>query len=468
MTEVGHAAESRHVRHVGHGVLARVEQFGRPAHLRVAHQFVERHPRERFHFAVERGVAHAHLVGNEGHVHAFHVEVFLDDAVHLVEEVAVDAAERLHGFPLRLRFGVVAGVGMCGRDEAGQPAAVVEQVVDAATQQGGAERFAQVRVGACGISFLLVARAVLGSEQDDGDVTRADVLLHKSAQADAVHDGHHDVAHDDVGDALPGDVPSLASVFRGKHLVAVVEGRADIVADVLVVLHHEQDGACLFRLALVAGGRMLCGLRTGFGRMLTVERFGVDVVREQADGECAALARRALGRDGALMELHERLHQGQSDARTRSLVVALLLIVAFEDVGQGLRTDAVARVADADGRRARHAFFLLAVDADGDASLGSVLDGVRYEVVQDDGHDLGVKVEHMPALAADVEVELVVRVQFLVAQADFLHQFAQVGTFHAEAAVLRLRLAELQQAVDEVQQSRRAVADEADAVGMFG
>ena len=110
MAEVGDAAEACHVRHVGHGVFARVEQFGCPAHLGVAHQFVERHSREGFHFAVEGRVAHTHLVGDEGHVHAFHVEMVGDDAVHLVEEVPVELAERLDGFRVVWRGFVFAGV----------------------------------------------------------------------------------------------------------------------------------------------------------------------------------------------------------------------------------------------------------------------------------------------------------------------------------------------------------------------
>ena len=149
-------------------------------------------------------------------------------------------------------------------------------------------------------------------------------------------------------------------------------------------------------------------------------------------------------------------------------MVAVLLVIAFEDVGQCLGADAVARVAHADDRAGLAVGCFLPADAERDSSFRSVFDGVGKEVVQDDGQDFRVEIEHMVALAPDVEVEFVVRVQFLVAQADFLHQLAQVGMFHAEAAVLRLRLAEFEQLVDQVQQAGGAVADEADAVGMFG
>ena len=55
-------------------------------------------------------MAHTHLVGDEGHVHAFHVEMVGDDAVHLVEEVPVELAERLDGFRVVWRGFVFAGV----------------------------------------------------------------------------------------------------------------------------------------------------------------------------------------------------------------------------------------------------------------------------------------------------------------------------------------------------------------------
>ena len=145
-----------------------------------------------------------------------------------------------------------------------QPAAVVEQVVDAAAQEAGAEGLVQIGVCACGISLFLVARAVFGREQDDGDMARADVLLHEAAQGDSVHHGHHDVAHDDVGDALAGDVPSLLSVGSGEHFVAVFERGAYVFADVFVVFHHEQDGAVVVCVSVV-GLAGLCCVRFAFG-----------------------------------------------------------------------------------------------------------------------------------------------------------------------------------------------------------
>ena len=63
----------------------------------------------------------------------------------------------------------------------------------------------------------------------------------------SIHDRHHDVAHDEVGDLLLRRVESLLSVGCRHDVVAVGEGAADVFTDVRIVFHHEHDGAVVVR-----------------------------------------------------------------------------------------------------------------------------------------------------------------------------------------------------------------------------
>ncbi len=64
--------------------------------------------------------------------------------------------------------------------------------------------------------------------------------------------------------------------------------------------------------------------------------------------ERRAFAKFALHVHGALVQLHERLHQREPYARARCLVLAVLLVVPVEYVRQGLLGDSVSVVCHAD------------------------------------------------------------------------------------------------------------------------
>ena len=55
--------------------------------------------------------------------------------------------------------------------------AVFQNVVDAAVQQTGTERFGNKRIGSCGIALFLILKSIFSCKQDDRDVAGTHIFF---------------------------------------------------------------------------------------------------------------------------------------------------------------------------------------------------------------------------------------------------------------------------------------------------
>ena len=108
-------------------------------------------------------------------------------------------------------------------------------------QKGSAERLGQIRVRSHLVSLFLILQRVFGSQQDDGNMAGAHVFFQLLTHRDSVHHGHHDIAHNDVGDTTQRLLYSQFAVSGGLHFKIIGEGLDDIVANVLIILHNQQN-----------------------------------------------------------------------------------------------------------------------------------------------------------------------------------------------------------------------------------
>ena len=180
---------------------------------------------------------------------------------------------------------------------------------------------------------------------------RAEIVVAAAASGDlvAVHAGQADVEQDQVGPTPLDQSPSGRRPVIG-HLDVLAEargaGRRGCWRSTVVVDHED---AAAWRLR---GARRRRSGQRPMHRQPSA-RLGVGRDR-QADGELAAPARAvAVGRHRPRVHLHQRADQGQADpqaalATDRERLVGLGEQV--EDVGEQLRRDADAVVADADQR----------------------------------------------------------------------------------------------------------------------
>ena len=112
----------------------------------LAYILIHRHSRQCLHLAVERGMAHGHLVGEEDHVQILLVEMVVYQLVESVEEILVDRREyRSVGRGLQLAlFHPGRGIAHC--HQLSKLATAGEKVANAAVQQPGREGLGQVGV----------------------------------------------------------------------------------------------------------------------------------------------------------------------------------------------------------------------------------------------------------------------------------------------------------------------------------
>ena len=165
------------------------------------------------------------------------------------------------------------------------------------------------------------------------------------------------------------------------------------------------------------------------------------------------------------MEVGERLDECQSDACSGGLMRALGLIIALEDMRQGVGGDAIACVGHADD----DAFVAVGTHFHVDVSLLGVLDCVREEVVEHGSDDLRVEVNKWQVfvhLARERHLRVVV--QFPVVAAKLADERADVSLCHRELCFALLYLPELQQLVDERLQLVGVSDDAGNALSVHG
>ena len=162
------------------------------------------------------------------------------------------------------------------------------------------------------------------------------ILFYPLAESDAVHDGHHDVAHDDTRRTYLGYIPSLLTIGGGQHFIGIFKRTPDILTDIVIIFHHQQNGTGIFSFGdrfpdsshgcLCTGGLLVLGM-------------GIGIIRQQAEGKATALIQRTFHGNLRLMQIGQRLHQCQSNAGTRRLMLAFRLIITVKDMRYRLRVD---------------------------------------------------------------------------------------------------------------------------------
>ena len=65
------------------------------------------------------------------------------------------------------------------------------------------------------------------------------VCLQSLAELQPVHNGHHDIADDDVGDILQGEREAALAVGSLHDVISLTENHAEIFPHISIVIHHE-------------------------------------------------------------------------------------------------------------------------------------------------------------------------------------------------------------------------------------
>ena len=215
------------------------------------------------------------------------------------------------------------------------------------------------------------------------------VLLELSCKLQSVHYGHHNVADDQFGNLAARLLQSLLAVGSLRNVVFILQYRAQIGAHTVVVVDdkHERTfvvevlgisdafagsiGVDVHRHIVVVNQILVLHSRRS---LLVVGRVVALLCVGQRHDERRALARLALSFNRAVMHIDISLDERQSDAGAADR--ALCLIETFEEVGQFLGVDALARVSHGDGE-----VLGSVLNGGGDASsLGCIFQRIGHQI----------------------------------------------------------------------------------------
>ena len=229
----------------------------------------------------------------------------------------------------------------------------------------------------------------------------------------AVHLGHHDVADDETGFDTVDLRKGLTAVDTGVNVVVARQLGLEVVAYLVVVLgNHDAvaaDGRLFHRRHLFLLLNRLRLFRQRHQCLLREIGLRDDLLRTQmvlaegyGDHELTALVEVVDG-DGAVVQLHERTGQVETDARARITVVGrgVGLIEALEDLLELVLGNLLTIVAHGDDG-------MLVVVGQADAYLSAsrrVLEGVG-EHVDDDLVEVGAVDPYGQTVAVVLEGEV--------------------------------------------------------------
>ena len=101
-------------------------------------------------------------------------------------------------------------------------------------------------------------------------------------------------------------------------------------------------------------------------------------------------------------------------------------------------------------------------------TLFGIFNRIGDQIVQNDGHHFLVKVQgHILLFQFDVELYIRFAVQFLIFEADFMHQISDIVMSHTEFLILRFRLSEFQYLIYQVQQPDGTLMNHRYLLGIF-
>ena len=222
-------------------------------------------------------------------------------------------------------------------------------------------------------------------------------------QGIAIHLGHHDIRHHQVGLLRQDELHRLLAVAGGHYLIDRLQFGPDKGADLLVVVHHQDlvgglgtDGLPVFLLLprpYRRQPRRLRKLERVEVRLLGAQLVGtqVGIAQRNMDDEDASVCVLAVHcHDGPVMQFHQQTCQVQPDAEAQRIGVqgGGSLIEAFEDAFQLVLVDARTGVRHGNldiilqGAAALGVMALAQDNADISA-VGRVLEGIGKDVDQD-------------------------------------------------------------------------------------
>ena len=79
-------------------------------------------------------------------------------------------------------------------------------------------------------------------------MTGAHIFLYGATELNTIHDRHHDVTDNNIGNIFLCQFPSFLTIDGGYDLIISVKGRSDVFTDIIVILYCEYDraGICFF------------------------------------------------------------------------------------------------------------------------------------------------------------------------------------------------------------------------------
>ena len=127
------------------------------------------------------------------------------------------------------------------------------------------------------------------------------VVFQLPCQFYTIHLGHHDVAHDDVGNVDVCEIQSFRSVGSLQYLEIISQGVGDILSDITVVFYDQQYGALVgIRLDHLQHIRLLFVV---FFRVFFVQGIRIGIVGQDREGEFRSFSQTTVYRQRTLMQV---------------------------------------------------------------------------------------------------------------------------------------------------------------------
>ena len=429
-----------------------LQQFGSTGHADVADVFFRSLSRNLHHLTIElaapvtRGMRQ--IVDQEIDIRQMTLNLHVHNLAELAVAVVCDDACRgvlLFRCRHRLRIGSLQTVVLLDKGHA------------TAYQQGGTERFGHVGIGTIAYTLQLLLYAADGRKQDEGHVEQVVVATHLLQQFNAVHQWHLNVAHHQVEPFFAQDVERLHAILRRGDMEVFRQSAADILAHVLIVVHHQHAAVVeRFRLQLLVGGHQLRLLLLSIVVILQVLHHVeivlglVNLLRGwQHHREDAASHRIVVILYAAMMHQHHLFGKVQSDAETVRTHIGLnepceqLLLLLFRH--------AHARVFHQDGQ---FALCLQQAHPHHDGTFARcILKCVAQQVVHDFIDVATVYIGNVfLGERHKLQTHLAVLRHIVETHGDVAQEADDIGLLQPERQLAVVQLVELQQLVDESQQ----------------
>ena len=365
-----------------------------------------------------------------------------------------------------------------------QQAAHLQQVTDASLQILHRERLFDIGISTAIHALRLAAVVGLRRQHDKRNMTEGGILANPSAELGAIHLRHHPVAHyQRYGRMQLQLAQALHAILCREHQVIAGKVRGDKLAHICIVFHNEHRRLRLFaarstgaiqssgsiRIHAVAGSSpiafSLLGLitvsihhLTGKVVLFVLAHHGILLADRQRNHEAGSPAHFRFHLHRAMMSLHQVLHDVQTDARAR--LVVLRLIEGREDFLLLIGSDAIAIIRHHDAEMltvchvAAQAHVVLRVFV---GIRHQVADYLGYRLLVDDGSEIVLRIIHL-------QLGSVLPQGWLKPLHHGGYQLRDVLKLEVYLHSALLHLVEVEQLVHQVQQSLRIPVNHVDGI----